>query len=93
MEIILLQSAQADLLEIYTLYGEASYHDVDEALESIRLMPEIAPVYHDHFRRKLVSGTPFGIFYSIVGSRLMISFVMDLRQDPELIEQRLKRGR
>ena len=93
MEIILLQSAQADLLEIYALHGEASYHGVDEALESIRLMPELAPVYHDHFRRKLVTGTPFGIFYSIVGTRLMVSFVMDLRQDPVTIQQRLSRGR
>jgi len=93
MVVVLLQSAQADLLEIYCRYGESSYHIVDSALESIRRMPKIAPVYHDHFRRKLVAGTPFGIFYSIVGSRLMVSFVMDLRQDPETIERRLARGR
>jgi len=93
MEVVLLQSAQADLLEIYSLHGESSYHVVDHALESIRLMPELGPVYHDHFRRKLVTGTPFGIFYSVVGSRLMVSFVMDLRQDPESIQRRLSRGR
>jgi len=90
MQIVLLQSAQADLLELYCRHGEGSYHTVDQALEAIRQMPELGPIYHDHFRRKLVTGTPFGIFYSIEGSRLMVSFVMDLRQDPATIERRLK---
>jgi hypothetical protein len=90
---VLLQSAQADLLEIYCRHGEASYHVIDSALESIRRMPEIAPVYHNHFRRKLVAGTPFGIFYSIAGERIMVSFVMDLREDPGAIQRRLTRGR
>jgi len=93
MEVVLLQSAQADLLEIYSRHGEASYHLIDRALENIRLMPELAPVFHKHFRRKLVSGTPFGVFYSIVGLRLMVSFVLDLRQDPGVIVARLSRGR
>jgi hypothetical protein len=56
MEIVLLQSAQADLLELYCRHGEASYHSVDEALETIRRMPEIGPTYHEHFRRKLAPG-------------------------------------
>ena len=43
MEIILLQSAQADLLEVFSQHGDAAYHVIDHALESIRLMPEIAP--------------------------------------------------
>ncbi len=90
---VLLQSAQADLLEIYCRHGEGSYHVVDAALESIRRMPEMAPVYHDHFRRKLVAGTPFGIFYSITGQRIMVSFVMDLREDPSAIQRRLSKGR
>ena len=91
--VVLLQSAQADLLEIYCRHGEASYHLVDAALESIRQMPEIAPAYHNHFRRKLVAGTPFGIFYSVVGDRIMVSFVMDLREDPDSIQRRLTKGR
>ena len=91
MEVVLLQSAQADLLEIFSRYGEASYRLIDSALERIRTMPDLAPVYHSHFRRKLVPGTPFGIFYSVVGTRVMVSFIMDLRQDPEAIERRLSR--
>ena len=72
MEVVLLQSAQADLLEIYSLRGEASYHIIDSAFGGIRLMPESAPLYHSRFRRKLVKGTPFGIFYSVVGLRVVV---------------------
>ena len=93
MEVVLLQSAQADLLEIYTLHGEASYHVIDRSMERIRLMPEIAPIYHGRFHRKVVRGTPFGIFYAIVGKRIIVSFVLDLRQDPSVIERRLSSGR
>jgi plasmid stabilization system protein ParE len=93
MEVVLLQSAQADLLEIYSQRGEASYHVIDRSLERIRLMPEIAPVYHGHFHRKLVRGTPFGIFYAIAGTRIIVSFILDLRQDPSVIERRLSSGR
>ncbi|MEM9478184.1 MAG: hypothetical protein AAGA58_00835 [Verrucomicrobiota bacterium] len=92
-EIVLIHSAQADLLEIYSRHGEKIYNHVDRELEVIRNMPEIAPVYHDHFRRKLVHGTPFGIFFTITGNRLMVSFVMDLRQDPAAILKRLQSGR
>jgi hypothetical protein len=93
MEIVLLQSAQADLLEIYSQRGEDSYHVIDRSLERVRLMPEIAPVYHGNFHRKLVRGTPFGIVYAIVGTRIMVSFILDLRQDPSVIERRLSSGR
>ena len=93
MEIVLLQSAQVDLLEIYSQRGEVSYHVIDRSLERIRLMPEIAPIYHGKFHRKIVRGIPFGIFYAIVGQRIIVSFVLDLRQDPGVIERRLSSGR
>jgi len=93
MEIVLLQSAQADLLEIYSQHGEASYHVIDRSLERIRLMPGIAPIYHGRFHRKIVRGTTYGIFYAIVGERIIVSFVLDLRQDPSVIERRLSSGR
>ena len=92
MEVVLLQSAQADIMEIYARHGEASYHAVDASLESIRRMPELAPIYSGRFRRKVVERSPFGVFYTITGERLMVSFVMDLRQDPKVIAERIKKG-
>jgi hypothetical protein len=41
-------------------------------------------------RRFLVPNFPFGIFYSVEGHRILISAVLDLRQDPERIRERLE---
>ncbi|MEM9017437.1 MAG: hypothetical protein AAGC68_10515 [Verrucomicrobiota bacterium] len=90
MEVILLQSAQTDLLEIYSRFGESSYRQIDQSLESIRRMPFIAPIFHSSIRRKLVSGTPYGVFYSVEGSRIMVGSVLDLRQNPEAILRKLQ---
>jgi hypothetical protein len=39
---------------------------------------------------KLVANFPFGIFYSVEGTRIVISAVLDLRQDPDRIRERLE---
>ncbi len=56
-------------------------------------MPEIAPIYHGQFHRKIVRGTPFGAFDAIVGEWIIVSFALDLRQDPGVIMRRLSSGR
>jgi len=42
MEVVLLAGAQSDLLELYARHGEVGYGVIDEELELIRRMPEIA---------------------------------------------------
>ena len=74
MEIVLLQSAQSDLLEILTQEGEEMYEIIDASLEMIRMNEGIGPKYHDHFHRKLVLNSPYGIFYSVVGERIIEEF-------------------
>jgi len=88
-EIVLLQQAQSDLLEIYARFGDSSYHAIDRALERLRENPKLGTAYHGTFRRKLVLKTPFGIFYSIVGDRLMITAVLDLRQNLDILHRQL----
>jgi hypothetical protein len=80
-------------MDIYSRYGDAAYDRIDRALEVIRRMPEHAPRYHVDFRRKIVPDTTFGLFYCVVGTRVMVSFVMDLRQNPDHIRDRLNRMR
>ena len=65
---------------------------LDVAFGRLRTFPEIGPLFYEANRRLLVHGFPFGIFYTIVGRRIIVSGVMDLRQDPNVIRQRL-RGR
>ncbi len=62
----------------------------DAAFGQLRTFPQIAPLFHESYRRLLVHGYPYGIFYSIEGSRIIVAGVMDLRQDPEAIRRRLR---
>ena len=98
-EIVFLFSADADIQTAYEFYeayqagrGEVFMRHLDVAFGRLRTFPEIAPVFHETCRRLLVPGFPYGIFYTIEGRRIIISGVMDLRQDPGIIHRRL-RGR
>lgn len=88
IEVVLLAGAQADLLELYSRHGETVYHRIDQDLELIRKMPAVAPAFAGRFRR-VVSGTPYGIFYTETGSRIIVSAILDLRQDPTNVLRRL----
>lgn len=55
-------------------------------------VPSIGPVYTGRFRRLVLSGTPFGLFYCLEPRRLVISALLDLRQSPEAIRSRLGRA-
>jgi plasmid stabilization system protein ParE len=98
-ELVFLFSADADIQTAFEFYeafqagrGEVFMRHLDVAFGQLRVLPEIAPVFHESYRRLLVHGFPYGIFYTIAGGRIIISGVMDLRQDPDTIRQRL-RGR
>ena len=98
-ELIFLFSADADIQTAFEFYeafqdgrGEVFMRHLDVAFGQLGTFPEIAPVFHDSYRRLLVHGFPYGIFYAIEGRRIIISGVMDLRQDPEILRRRL-RGR
>jgi plasmid stabilization system protein ParE len=97
-ELVFLFSADADIQTAYVFYegcqvgrGEVFMRHLDVAFEQLRTFPEIAPVFHEYYRRLLVHGFPFGIFYTIESRRIIVSGVMDLRQDPKVIRQRLRR--
>ena len=52
-------------------------------------LPESAPVYAGEFRRLLVRRFEHGIFYRVHGARIVVTAVLDLRQDPAKIRERL----
>ena len=98
-ELVFLFSADADIQTAYEFYkayqegrGEVFMRHLDVAFGQLNTFPEIAPVFHEPYRRLLVHGFPYGIFYAIEGRRIIVSSVMDLRQDPDIIRRRL-RGR
>ena len=98
MRVELLRGAEADLLENYVRLEEARsglgdrfYHLLDFALERLRQFPEIAPIYAGVYRRLILRPFHLGVFYVIVGDRVMVGAILDLRQAPQSIRQRLSR--
>ena len=97
--LILLLEADQDIQSAFNRYeefqpgrGELFMHHLDAALTLLRQQPEIAPVYAGRYRRMLVRDFPYGIFYSVQPTRIVISAIMDLRQDPERIRRKLSGG-
>jgi toxin ParE1/3/4 len=96
-ELVFLFSADADIQAAYEFYeavqagrGDLFMRHLDVAFGQLRTFPESAPPFHESYRRLLVHGFPFGIFYSLEGGRIIIFGVMDLRQNPEVIRRRLR---
>ena len=75
--------------EILPGLGDRFEAEVRAALLRTVELPESAPVYAGEFRRLLVRKFDHGIFYRIHGSRIVVTAVLDLRQDPSTIRRRL----
>jgi len=95
-EVVLLAAAEVDLREHYVRLDELSEGlgarldaDVAEALDSVAFNPHGSPLYGGALRRKSLRRWSLGIFYSITGKRVLISRVLDLRQDPRMIRRLL----
>jgi len=97
MELIVLLAAESDIQTAYNHFedfkegfGLKFIQDLELAYEYLRHHPRIGRLYKSNRRRFLLSRYPFGIFYAIEGSRIVISAILDLRQDPEAIRKRLE---
>ena len=101
MELILLQQADVDIQAAFDRHehyqegrGEVFMRHLDAAFTLLRRNPEMAPPYAGPYRRMLVRDFPYGIFYSVQPSRLIVVAVMDPRRDPETIRRKvLRQGR
>ena len=81
-ELVILQAAQADLLEIYFQHGETVEAKIDHSLGLLCQQPNLGPVFEGDLHRLVVPGSPFGIFYFVYPTRVIVSAVLDLRQNP-----------
>ncbi len=91
-EIVVLQSAEKDWFELYRRLGEPFDRAFSSTVQLIAMNPQIGPTWRiAPFRRRLITGYPVGIFYSLVGKRVVISAVIDLRQDASSIDVQLRR--
>ncbi|HEY6225890.1 MAG TPA: type II toxin-antitoxin system RelE/ParE family toxin [Verrucomicrobiae bacterium] len=95
-ELILLWQADSDIQAAFNRYqeyqagrGEVFIRHLDLAFELLRQNPEIGPVYEGPYRRLLLHDFPYGIFYQVQPTRIIIAAVADLRQDPQMIRKKL----
>ena len=95
-ELILLLQADLDIQAAFERYedyqqgrGEVLMQQLDAAFTLLRQHPEMAPVYFGSYRRMLTREFPYGIFYEAQSARIIVVAVMDLRQNPRVIRQRL----
>src|SRR3954453_14258036 len=96
MELVFLLSADRDIQTAFNLYedwqegrGTIFMQHLDAAFEHVRSFPEIGPVFRGRYRRLLVPRFPYGIFYVIEQNRIIVTAVLDLRQDPKTIVGRV----
>ena len=91
-EIVILQGAQSDLIRITIRHGDRFENSLDRAFRQLVLFPESAPQYSSYptIHRVLIPNSHLAAFYSVSGERVLVIAVLDLRQDPERIQDRLE---
>ncbi len=98
LRVVLLSGADADLQEVFNRFedyreglGGEFMTVVDAYLARIAAFPEIAPLYFESVRRQVISRFPYGIFYELQPTRVLVAAILDLRQDEQQILRRLRR--
>jgi toxin ParE1/3/4 len=96
MEVVFLLSAEQDLHKAYIWVEEHRHgreqiflQDLELQLEHLKRFPLVGRIYRGRYRRLLISRYPFGIFYVAESNRIVVHAILDLRQDPEKIQERL----
>ena len=93
--VVIRPEAEADLAEAYQWYeekrpglGERWLLSVEAALSAIQRFPESFPVVHQHVRRALLRRFPYGVFYVVEGSAVVVLAVFHCQRDPKRWQER-----
>ncbi len=92
------RSAEIDLLEGYAFYeqqragvGEYFLDSLFADIDALTLFAGIHTRLDGRWHRSLAKRFPFAIYYEVVGETATVVAVLDCRQDPASITQRLQR--
>ena len=69
--------------------GNKLLDQVDSGMRLLRLMPELAPVYAERYRRLVLRDPRFGIFYIPEPRGIIVHAICDLRQERKAILRHL----
>jgi plasmid stabilization system protein ParE len=96
MNITILESAQEDLLRGFWFYEEqepgiGSYF-FDTLTSEINSLANLAGIHPTRlgYHRMLSARFPFAIYYKVEANEAVIRAVLDCRQDPDTIKDRLR---
>ena len=94
--LILLFQADLDIQVAFARYedyqlgrGQVFMRQLDAAFTLLREHPDIAPVDAGPYRRMLIRDFPYGIFYQTQPTRIVVSAILNLKQNPQSIRQKL----
>lgn len=97
MRIEILESARDDLISGMAFYetqrnGLGAYFldSLFSDIESLLLFSGIHPIHFDRYHRLLSKRFPFAIYYRTEGDLIRIHAVLDCRQDPNRVADRMK---
>jgi plasmid stabilization system protein ParE len=95
LELVLRPEAEADALEAYRWYneqlpglGDDFLAEVERTIETIRTNPETNRKLHREFRRALTRRFPYGVFYAVRDSRIVVFAILHTARDPRLWRNR-----
>lgn len=98
MQVRISRSAETDLLEGYAFYeeqqagiGEYFLDSLFAEIDALTLFAGIHPKLDGRLYRTLAKRFPFAIYYDLQGDAVIVVAVLDCRQNPESIAERLKR--
>ena len=91
-EVIYLLQADIDIQSAFERYediqegrGAEFLRSLEEASLLLGQFPNLGSPFRRPYRRLLIKEFPYGIFYSVAGSRIVIVAIQDLRRDPDSI--------
>ena len=83
------QAIYARLEELRSGLGSDFLNSVEECFGKLLDFPELGPLFRRSIRRLVMPKARYGIYYSVVGRRIFIHAVMNLRMDTESIFRKL----
>ena len=92
----MLLGAEIDSQEIYNAQedfcegrGAVFLVELDRTLELLRTHPEIAPLFHGKFRKKLMIKLPYCLLYRVHGDRIFVSAIASVYGDRDRLVAKL----
>ena len=94
--VVIRPEAEADLDEVFDWYearrkglGAEFLLCIEQAIDGILQFPEAAPLVHRNLRRAFIRRFPYGVFYLVEDTRIVVVGVIHGSRSPRVWKKRL----